>query len=406
MEDLMAAAQAIRAKAYAPYSSFHVGAALRTPGGRVFTGTNVENAAYPLGTCAEAGAIAAMVAAGETRIVEVAIAGSGEGPCVPCGGCRQRLAEFAAGDVPVRMSGTASGEQTVTLGELIPLAFTLKTPAGGAAAAQTAADVVRDRAAGRKPRLAILLGSGLGALTERLDDPVSISYADLPGFPVPGIAGHAGELVIGRLAGVPVALLSGRVHAYEGRPAAELTALARQLPALGIRGLLLTSAVGSLKPDLRPGGLLMVADHLNMMGTNPLVGANDPTIGPRFVDLTELYDPAWRTALAAAARLEEIALDEGVYAAMLGPSFETPAEIRALRTLGADVVGMSMVPDAITARHCGLRVGGLCIVTNMAAGMHATQLDHAGTLKVAGDAVGVVGRLLASALPELERAFD
>ena len=401
--DLLAAALAVRERAYAPYSEFRVGAALRGANGGVFVGCNVENAAYPQGQCAEASAIGAMVAAGERRIVEVAVAGDGEGLCSPCGGCRQRLAEFAAGEVPVHLGGPRGLQTTISVGDLLPFGF---GPAnlGAAPPAETDAQaVIRARAGRSLPRVALILGSGLGSVAQTMTDRVEIPYGDLPDFPRPSVQGHAGRLVVGRLGGVPLLCLAGRAHLYEGIGTAPINAIVRTLAALGCRLLLLTNAAGSLRPDTGPGSLVLVEDHINLQGTNPLIGANDERIGPRFVDLSEVYGARWRRLLADAAAKVGITLARGVYLATLGPTFETPAEIRAFRALGADLVGMSTVPEAISARHAGLEVAALSIVTNLAAGMTDAPLSHAETLACSTAAAGELGRLLAAALPEIDR---
>ena len=406
-DELFQAARAVRLHAHAPYSRFPVGAAIRSSGGRVFVGCNVENAAFPQGQCAEASAIGAMVAAGEPRIAEVAVVAGGESLCSPCGGCRQRLAEFGGPDTPVHLGGPDGVRLTVTLGELLPHVFgagNLENGAGSAAA--DAASVIRARARSPLPLVAVVLGSGLGGIADRLVEPVVVDHADLPGFPRPGVQGHAGRLVLGSLAGVPVACVSGRAHLYEGVGAAPLNTLVRTLKAIGCRALLLTNAAGSLRPEVGPGSLVLIEDHINLQGSNPLVGPNDDGIGPRFVDLSEVYARRLREVLAAAALRSGIALARGVYLATLGPSFETPAEIRAFRTLGADLVGMSTVPEAISARHAGLEVAAVSIVTNLAAGLASAPLTHAETLAHAAAAADRVGRLLEAALPEIARALD
>lgn len=248
------------------------------------------------------------------------------------------------------------------------------------------------------PRIGLVLGSGLGRIAERIDDAATISYGELPGFPVPSVAGHAGRLVLGRLAGVPVACLQGRVHLYEGAAPAAITGLIRPLKLIGCEALLVFSAAGSLSADVGPGRLMLVADHINLQGANPLVGPNDARFGPRFPDMTVAYDADLRQRLRAAARDLAIDLAEGVYAAVLGPSFETPAEIRALRVLGADAVGMSMVPEVTVARHCGLKVAGICLITNLAAGMTDGALGHDQTLAVAEAGAGDLSRLVSACL--------
>ena len=248
--------------------------------------------------------------------------------------------------------------------------------ASGAAAAA----VIAERAPGLAPRLGLVLGSGLGALADAVRDPVAIPYADLPGFPAPGVAGHAGRLVLGRLAGLPVACLQGRRHPYEGGDPAAMAAPVRALRRAGAEALLVTNAAGSLREEVGPGRLMALADHVNLLGTNPLTGPNDDEVGPRFPSLRDAYDPALRAALHAAAAAEGVDLAEGVYLATPGPSFETPAEIRAFRVLGADAVGMSTVPEVILARHCGLRVAAVSAITNLAEGLGNEPLSHEQTL--------------------------
>jgi xanthosine phosphorylase len=245
----------------------------------------------------------------------------------------------------------------------------------------TAADVVAERAGGFAPRLGIVLGSGLGGVADALDDRVEIPYAELDGFPKPGVAGHGGRLVLGRLSGLPVACLQGRAHVYEGGDPGAMRGPIRMLRALGAEALLVTNAAGSLRPDVGPGRLMAISDHINLLGVNPLTGPNDDAIGPRFPSLRDAYDPMLRARLHAAAAGLDIDLAEGVYLAVAGPSFETPAEIRAFRTLGADAVGMSTVPEVILARHAGLRVVGVSAITNLAEGMGGEELSHEQTLR-------------------------
>ena len=402
--ELVAAAQSARTRAYAPYSGYAVGAAVRGAAGGVFAGCNVENAAYPQGLCAEANAIGTMVAAGEGVIAEVAVVGGGEALCTPCGGCRQRLAEFAHPGTPVHLAGPEGWRATTTLGALLPMAFGPVHLGGASPDAGDAAAVIR-RAEGEPPVVALMLGSGLGSIAERIVGATAIDYGDLPGFPRPSVPGHAGRLLVGRLAGVPVLCLQGRAHLYEGNGTAPINAIIRTLKALGCGTLILTNASGGLRTDLVPGSIVLVEDHINLQGTNPLVGANDEAIGPRFVDLTEVYSGRLRAALTAAAAARGIALARGVYLAVLGPAFETPAEIRAYRTLGADLVGMSTVPEAISARHAGLEVAALSVVTNLAAGLAAAPLTHAETLTQSAAAAERVGDLIEAALPEIVRGL-
>jgi xanthosine phosphorylase len=399
MRDLLDAALIAYGNAHAPYSRFHVGAAVRTEGGRIFAGANVENAAFPEGNCAEASALAAMVAAGERRIVEVLVVAAGERLCTPCGGCRQRLCEFGTPDTLVHLCDPDGLRRTVTLGELLPLSFSLDDAAEPTLA--TAIDVLQAAAPEFQPRIGLILGSGLGALADALEDAVAIAYADLPGFPRPTVEGHDGRMVLGRLEGLPVACLQGRVHLYEGVPASAVNVPVRTLKALGCEILVLTNAAGSLRTEIGAGAIALIADHINMLGQSPLVGANDDAIGPRFPDLSEVYDPALREQLVRIAKGLGIELASGVYLAVLGPSFETPAEIRAFRALGADLVGMSTVPEAISARHAGLRVVGLSVVTNLAAGLGAGSLSHEETLGQASTAAASLAQLLRAFCREL-----
>ena len=403
-DELIEAAAAARTRAYAPYSGYSVGAAILGVGDGVFVGCNVENAAYPQGQCAEANAVGAMVATGELAIAAIALVGGGEDLCTPCGGCRQRLAEFGRPDTPVYLAGPEGLRETTTLGDLLPMAFGPINLGGAPPISEDAAAVIC-RVASEPPLVALVLGSGLGGIAERIAGPIVVDYRDLPGFPRPSVQGHAGRLLLGKLAGVPVVCLQGRAHLYEGVGAAPLNALVRTLKAIGCRALILTNASGGLRPDLVAGSIALVEDHINLQGTNPLVGANDDAIGPRFVDLSEVYSGRLRAALVAAAESRGIALARGVYLAVLGPAFETPAEIRAYRTLGADMVGMSTVPEAISARHAGLEVAALSVVTNLAAGLAAEPLTHAETLSQSAAAVGRVGDLIEAALPEIARGL-
>lgn len=252
--------------------------------------------------------------------------------------------------------------------------------------------------------VALILGSGLGTLADAVTDAVIVPYAELPGFPPTTVSGHAGRLVIGSLAGRRVAVLDGRAHAYEYPPALAAPMLAvgvRTVAALGARTLIATNAAGSLRPEVRPGRLMVISDHINLMGINPLTGPNDDAFGPRFLGLGEAYDVDVLQHLHRAATAVGIALAEGVYLAVSGPSFETPAEIRAFRTLGADAVGMSTVPEVIVARHAGLRVGAISAITNLAEGMGDGPLSHEQTLAGAADGARALHALLTTALPEL-----
>jgi len=259
---------------------------------------------------------------------------------------------------------------------------------------RAAADVVAERAPGFTPRLGLVLGSGLGGVADAIEAVAGIPYAELPGFPVGGVAGHAGRLVLGDLAGLPVACLQGRAHLYEGVGPEALRVPVRTLRQAGAELLLLTNAAGSLRAEVGPGRLVALSDHINLMGTNPLVGPNDEAAGPRFPSLSGAYDPELRGRLQRAAEALGVPLAEGVYLAVSGPSFETPAEIRAFRTLGADAVGMSTVPEVIVARHAGLRVAAVSTITNLAEGMGGEALSHEQTLRAARGAAGDLERLI------------
>lgn len=261
-----------------------------------------------------------------------------------------------------------------------------------------AAAAVRARAGGRVPAIGLVMGSGLGATAARVGDAARVAFADIPGFPGSKVAGHAGELVLGTLGGQSVALLSGRVHAYEGHSGAALALPLRTLKVLGCRAAILVSAVGSINPKIRPGRIGAVTDHIVLSGVNPLTGTNDEAVGPRFPAMNDAYDPALRKLAKRAAARANVKLAEGVMAHWTGPSFETPAEIRALRRLGGDFVGMSMALETIVARHCGLKVLGLACVTNMGAGMDGRAPSHADTLKGAAALAGGLERLLLNTL--------
>jgi xanthosine phosphorylase len=246
----------------------------------------------------------------------------------------------------------------------------------------------------RTPRLGIVLGSGLGAVAEALEDAVTIPYTELPDFPTPSVHGHAGTLALGTLAGLPVACLQGRKHVYEGGDPGAMRGPVRALKAAGAEALFVTNAAGSLRADVGAGALMAITDHINMLGVNPLTGPNDDTVGPRFPSLRDAYDPELRAVLHEVAAELGIPLADGVYLATAGPSFETPAEIRAFRTLGADAVGMSTVPEVILARHAGLRVAAVSAITNLAEGMGGEPLSHEQTLRYANQAAGDLTRLI------------
>jgi xanthosine phosphorylase len=249
------------------------------------------------------------------------------------------------------------------------------------------------------PRVGIVLGSGLGAVADAVEDAVVVGYEDLPGFPRPTVSGHAGRAVLGTIGGVPVAVLQGRAHLYEGGDPEAVRAPVRALRAAGAETLVLTNAAGSLDPSVGPGSLMAIVDHINMTGVNLLMGSNDDAIGPRFPSLRDAYDPALLERLRESAHEVGIDLAEGVYLAVTGPSFETPAEIRAYRVLGADAVGMSTVQETILARHAGMRVAAVSVITNLAEGMSDEPLSHEQTLSAAQEGAGDLTRLLLDFIP-------
>ncbi len=252
------------------------------------------------------------------------------------------------------------------------------------------------------PRIGVVLGSGLGRFADGLDEVVILPYAEIPHFPVPTVFGHRGRLVVGMVDGVRVAALQGRLHSYEGHDLATVTFPIRVFQALGGQILILTASTGGLREGLRPGDLVCLSDHLNLLGANPLRGPNDDRLGPRFPDLTEVYSRRLRQLAAEQATRLGLPLTEGVYAAMPGPTYETPAEVRMLRTLGADVVGMSTVPEAIVARHAGMDVLGLALVANAAAGLTGEPIAHDDVLEAGRRAGETVEKLLRAIVATLK----
>lgn len=263
------------------------------------------------------------------------------------------------------------------------------------------AALIRSHLGNLAPKIAIVLGSGLGGLAARLTDATVIPYGDLPGFPLLTVKGHAGQLLIGRLAGVPVIVLNGRKHFYETSDPYPLRTMIRALHAVGIETLFLSNAAGSLRAHIGVSQLMLITDHINFLGLHPLVGPNDEAFGPRFVPMTDAWDPALSAIIQEAARAENIPLHEGVYVAFRGPSFETPAEIRMVRGWGGDAVGMSSVPECLIARHCGLRVVGVSCITNMGAGLSDEHLSHAHTLENASKGAADFERLVIAAVQRL-----
>jgi xanthosine phosphorylase len=256
-----------------------------------------------------------------------------------------------------------------------------------------AAAVLNERS-GLQPRVGVVLGSGLGTVADAVVDPTTIDYADLPGFPVPSVAGHGGQAVLGRIGDVPVAVLQGRAHVYEGGDFDTIRTPVRALRAAGAEILVLTNAAGSLRTEVGPGSLMLISDHINLSGVNVLIGPNDDEIGPRFPSMRDAYDPELRAGLRAAAEELGTALAEGVYLAVSGPTFETPAEIRAHAALGAHAVGMSTVHETAVARHCGLRVAAISAISNFAEGLSDTPLSHEQTLRDAQRAAADLAPLL------------
>lgn len=260
--------------------------------------------------------------------------------------------------------------------------------------------VIRSRT-DASPAVGVVLGSGLGGFADAIEDAVEIPYEDIPGWPVATAVGHAGTLVIGSFYGVPVAVMRGRAHLYEGLPPAKVVFGIRVLGLLGVRTLVLTNAVGAIDDSLEPGQLALISDHINLQAQSPLVGPNDERIGPRFPDISDAYDRELRAAAREAAGRLGLDLGEGVYAAWLGPAFETPAEIRMLRTLGADLVGMSVVPEVLAARHMGIRCLAISCVTNLAAGVSLEPIDPEHVLEIGAQAAGSLVSLLRELVPTL-----
>ena len=259
---------------------------------------------------------------------------------------------------------------------------------------EQAAAAIRARAGDAVPHVAIVLGSGLGDFAATLKDATSIPYGDLPNWPASKVIGHEGRLVIGTLAGRRVAALSGRAHFYEGHDLRTVTFAARVIGRLGVKALILTNAAGGINVNLKPGTLMVMDDHINLLGSNPLVGPNEERFGPRFPDMSEVYSKRLRGIADEVARAQGLPIGHGVYVAVHGPSYETPAEIRFLRAIGADAVGMSTVPEAIAARHMGVEVLGISCITNAAAGVLPQPLNHDEVMEVAKQVRGAFAALL------------
>jgi purine-nucleoside phosphorylase len=257
------------------------------------------------------------------------------------------------------------------------------------------------RAEGRRPRVAAVLGSGLGRVADAVDSPIEIPYRDIPHFVRSTVEGHAGSLIIGPLGGVEIVAMKGRFHLYEGYSMDEVTLPIRVFSLLGVGCLILTNAAGGISKQLKPGSLMLLTDHINLMGDNPLVGANDERFGPRFPDMTEVYSREYRDLAHAAAGEMDLALAEGVYAGVKGPTYETPAEIRMMRDLGADAIGMSTVPEAIVARHVGMRILAVSCITNNAAGLADGEINHDQVIKIGEQAGRNLSDLIVKLAPRL-----
>jgi len=264
---------------------------------------------------------------------------------------------------------------------------------------EEAVEFIRTRA--DQPDLAIVLGSGLGEFASRLQDAAVLPYAELPHWPASNVVGHEGRLVVGTMAGKRVAALSGRVHFYEGHDLRTVTFATRVMGSLGVRALILTNAAGGVNTSLTPGTLMVIDDHINLLGSNPLVGSNEDRWGVRFPDMTEIYSARLRALADDVAKAQGLPIGHGVYLAVHGPSYETPAEIRAFRTLGADAVGMSTVPEAIVARHMGLEVLGISCISNAAAGVLPQPLKHDEVMEVAHRVRGAFASLLEGIIARL-----
>ncbi|HEU4595971.1 MAG TPA: purine-nucleoside phosphorylase [Pyrinomonadaceae bacterium] len=270
--------------------------------------------------------------------------------------------------------------------------------------AEHAARFIRSRlgAEQAQPRTALVLGSGLGAFADELEDARQLPYEEIPGFARPTVEGHAGRLVAGTVEGHPVVAMQGRFHFYEGYTLEEVTFPVRTLGLLGVRSLVLTNAAGGLNNSYTQGALIVISDHLNLMGVNPLIGKNDARFGVRFPDMTEVYDHEYQDIAVTEAHAMSLELRRGIYAALSGPSYETPAEIRMLRLLGADAVGMSTVPEAIVARQMGLRVLGLSCITNMAAGVTDQPINHDEVIETGERVRATFAALLRRVIPKLQ----
>jgi purine-nucleoside phosphorylase len=260
---------------------------------------------------------------------------------------------------------------------------------------------IRSKTIDRKPRIAVVLGSGLGAFADELSDRIDVPYNEIPGWPVSTAVGHAGKLVFGKLDGFDVAVMAGRSHLYEGYTPAQVTLGVRVLRQLGVESIVFTNAAGGINLSYSQGLLVLISDHINLQGVNPLIGPNDDSVGPRFPDMSDAYSTAYRAIAKEVAAGLGIKLAEGVYAALSGPNYETPAEIRYLRTIGADLVGMSTAPEALVANYLGMRVLAISCVTNMAAGILPQKINHEEVLEIGRKVRGTLVQFLKTLLPRL-----
>lgn len=267
--------------------------------------------------------------------------------------------------------------------------------------AELAANLIQQRYPGFKPILGIVLGSGLGSFTDQLENAMSIPYEELPGFPKVTVHGHGGQLVLGSLYGVGVVCLQGRAHSYEGPTFETVKTYVRTLKCLGCEIFVATNASGSLREDVGPGELMLITDHINLQPSNPLVGPNDDQFGPRFPPLDNAYDKTLRQELLSLAEQEDIRLNQGVYISVIGPNYETAAEIKAFRILGADAVGMSTVPEVLVAVHAGMKVAVIAIITNYATGLASISHSHDAVVAMANQAAEKLNRLLKRFIKEL-----
>lgn len=259
---------------------------------------------------------------------------------------------------------------------------------------------LRRRLGGRNPKTALILGSGLGSVADGIENPLIIPYEEIEGFPKSTVAGHRGQMVVGSVGGREVLCLQGRFHLYEGHAPSVIAEVVQALKSAGIEELVVTNAAGSLNPAFAPGEIMMISDHINFSGRNPLVGPNNDDAGPRFVDMSNAYDAGLREKARKTAAAKKIKLNEGIYLMVLGPNFETAAEIRAFRSLGADAVGMSTVPEVIAAVHCGIKVIAFSAITNYGTGMQNGALSHEETLAGAAEAAGSLTALIRAYLAE------